>query len=145
MICFALMFLSFATRVDGNRSRLPFGHVERIPPRENCTTGEECAGQRAQVMRMREHRLAIIKREIFAKLGLESKPNVTQDIPRETIDKVVRKAIDRDDERTEGDFPDNYFADVSKIVSFAEEAAGTPCKLFLCLSQKDFSCFLCPQ
>ena len=102
---------------------VPFLQPERTPPRENCT-GDACAGQRAAVMRMREHRLASIKRTIFAKLGLDKKPNVTQEIPKVVIDKAVRKVLERSNHKSEPGFPGGYFAEVSEIVSFAEEVLG---------------------
>ena len=101
----------------------PFGAMERTPARENCT-GQACEKQRAQVQRMKNHRLATIKQTIFEKLGFDAKPNVTKEIPKVVIDKAVKKVLERSNPKSEPAFPGGYFAEVSEIVSFAEEVLG---------------------
>ena len=102
---------------------LPFVNRERTPARENCT-GQACVEQRAQVERMRKHRLATIQLGFLEKLGLEGKPNVTKEIPKTVIDKAVKKVLERSNPKSEPTFPEGYFAEVSEIVSFAEEVLG---------------------
>lgn len=100
---------------------LPFRGMEQTPRRQNCTNEEMCA-QRVDLMK--EHTLATIQSKILDKLGLENKPEVTR-VPEEVTEKAVRIVLQRSNHRSEPAFPGGYFAEVSEIVSFAEEPRGT--------------------
>ena len=122
LVITAWVLLCSVSPVQGNGVP-PFGRIERTPPRENCT-GQACVEQKAQVDFMRAHRLKVIKNTIFEKLGLEKRPNLTTEIPKVVIQKAVRKVLARSNPKSEPAFPGGYFAEVSEIVSFAEEVSG---------------------
>ena len=93
LIVMLVMLVYSLPLTQGNGLPL-FSNMERTPVRENCT-GQACVQQRAQVERMKQHRLASIQQRIFEKLGLDGKPNVTKEIPKAVIDKAVKKVLER--------------------------------------------------
>ncbi|XP_064648201.1 inhibin beta B chain-like [Lineus longissimus] len=95
--------------------------------KRNCT-GTDCVNRllhrpKLTLQQQKTLRIEMIKGQILSKLRMHAKPNVTKSIPRVAFHKALQKLKMRDPKLRGGrGANEDYYAQISEIVSFSEEA-----------------------
>jgi hypothetical protein len=100
-----------------------------IHPRRNCT-GTDCSNyllQRPKINleQQKTLRIEMIRKQILSKLRMHERPNITKSIPRVAFHKALQKLKLRDPKLRSRGVTEDYYAQISEIVSFSEEGRSS--------------------